>query len=80
LLTGVFAAVSLGGTGFTVQKTMAAQVGIQALGVVACAAWCGVVTWVILQLIKAVVGLRVGDDKETEGLDLAEHGERGYSQ
>jgi len=80
ILTGVFAAVSLGGTGFTVQQTIAAQVGIQALGVVACAAWCGVVTWVILKVIRALVGLRVGDDKETEGLDLAEHGERGYSQ
>ena len=80
LLTGVFAAVSLGGTGFTVQKTMAAQLGIQALGVVACATWCAVLTWVILKIIKAVVGLRVGDEKETEGLDLAEHGERGYSQ
>ena len=80
LLTGVFAAVSLGGTGFPVQKTMLAQVGIQALGVVACAAWCGLVTWVLLKVIKAMVGLRVGDEKETEGLDLAEHGERGYSQ
>ena len=80
LLTGVFAAVALGGTGFPVQKTIGAQVGIQALGVVACAAWCAIVTWVILKVLKAVVGLRVGDEKETEGLDLAEHGERGYSQ
>jgi Amt family ammonium transporter len=80
LLTGVFAAVALGGTGFPVQKTMGAQVGIQALGVVACAAWCAIVTWIILKVLKAVVGLRVGDEKETEGLDLAEHGERGYSQ
>jgi Amt family ammonium transporter len=80
LLTGVFAAVALGGTGFPVQKTLGAQVGIQALGVVACAAWCAIVTWVILKVLKAVVGLRVGDEKETEGLDLAEHGERGYSQ
>jgi Amt family ammonium transporter len=63
-----------------VQKTIGAQIGIQALGVVACAAWCGAVTWLILKVIKAVVGLRVGEEKETEGLDLAEHGERGYSQ
>jgi Amt family ammonium transporter len=59
---------------------MGAQIGIQALGVVACAAWCAILTWVILMVLKAVVGLRVGDEKETEGLDLAEHGERGYSQ
>jgi Amt family ammonium transporter len=80
LLTGVFAAVSLGGVGFTqAQKTMGEQVAIQALGVIAAAAWCALVTWVILKLLDAVFGLRVSEEKETEGLDLAEHGERGYS-
>ena len=80
LLTGVFAAVALGGTGFPVQKTIGAQVAVQALGVLASGAWCAVLTWVILKVINAAVGLRVGEEKETEGLDLAEHGERGYSQ
>ena len=61
------------------QKDIGAQVGVQALGVVACGAWCALVTWVILKLLKAVLGLRVSEEKETEGLDLAEHGERGYS-
>jgi Amt family ammonium transporter len=79
VLTGVFAAVSLGGTGFTVQTSMAAQVGVQALGVVAAAAWCVLLTWLILKLMHFSVGLRVSEEKETEGLDLAEHGERGYS-
>jgi ammonium transporter, Amt family len=79
VLTGVFAAVSLGGTGFPVQTSMAAQVGVQALGVVAAAAWCASVTWLILKLMHLMVGLRVSEEKETEGLDLAEHGERGYS-
>jgi Amt family ammonium transporter len=79
LLTGVFAAVSLGGTGFTVQKTVAAQVGIQALGILVGAAWCVLLTWIILKLMDAIFGLRVSEEKETEGLDLAEHGERGYS-
>jgi Amt family ammonium transporter len=79
VLTGVFAAVSLGGSGFTVQGSIGAQVGIQALGVVAAAAWCASVTWLILKVLKVVVGLRVSEEKETEGLDLAEHGERGYS-
>ncbi|HEU5138288.1 MAG TPA: hypothetical protein VFU13_24290 [Steroidobacteraceae bacterium] len=36
-------------------------------------------TWVILRLLDVVFGLRVSEEKETEGLDLAEHGERGYS-
>jgi len=79
LLTGVFAAVSLGGTGFTVQTSIGAQVGVQALGVAAAAAWCALVTWLILKLMDAIVGVRVSEEKETEGLDLAEHGERGYS-
>jgi Amt family ammonium transporter len=79
LLTGVFAAVILGGTGYPVQKSMAAQVGVQALGIVSAAAWCVLMTWVILKLLKAIFGLRVSEEKETEGLDLAEHGERGYS-
>jgi Amt family ammonium transporter len=79
LLTGVFGAVALGGVGFPVQKDIAAQVGVQALGVGAAALWCGVATWVILKLVALPVKLRVSEEKETEGLDLAEHGERGYS-
>jgi Amt family ammonium transporter len=79
LLTGVFAAVSLGGVGFPVQKDVLAQVGMQALGVGAAALWCGVFTWLILKLVSLPVRLRVSEEKETEGLDLAEHGERGYS-
>jgi ammonium transporter, Amt family len=79
LLTGVFAAVSLGGAGFTVQGSIGAQLGVQALGVAAAGAWCASLTWVILSVLKVVVGLRVAEEQETEGLDLAEHGERGYS-
>jgi Amt family ammonium transporter len=79
LLTGVFAAAALGGTGYPVQATMLAQVGVQLLGVVACAAWCGGMTWLLLRALDATVGLRVSDEQETEGLDLASHGERGYS-
>jgi ammonium transporter, Amt family len=79
LLTGVFAAVSLGGAGFTVQSSILAQIGVQALGVVVAAAWCGALTWLILKVLKVIIGLRVAEEHETEGLDLAEHGERGYS-
>jgi Amt family ammonium transporter len=79
LLTGVFGAVALGGVGFPVQKDIAAQVGIQALGVGAAALWCGVFTWVILKVVALFSKLRVVEEQETEGLDLAEHGERGYS-
>ncbi len=79
LLTGVFGAVALGGAGFPVQKDIAAQIGVQALGVGAAALWCGVFTWVILKVVALFSKLRVVEEQETEGLDLAEHGERGYS-
>jgi Amt family ammonium transporter len=78
VLTGVFAAVALGGTGFPVQQSMGAQIGVQALGVLVTMAWCGLVTWILLKLIDATLGLRVSEEAESEGLDLAEHGERGY--
>lgn len=79
LLTGVFAAVSLGGSGFTVQTSIGAQVAVQALGIAVAGLWCAAVTWLILKLMDLLVGVRVSEEKETEGLDLAEHGERGYS-
>jgi Amt family ammonium transporter len=79
LLTGVFAAVALGGTGFTVQKSMGAQLGVQALGILVTMAWCGLITWGLLKLLDATLGLRVSDEHESEGLDLAQHGEKGYN-
>ncbi|MEY2853419.1 MAG: hypothetical protein RL030_551 [Pseudomonadota bacterium] len=79
LLTGVFAAAALGGAGFTKQASIGAQLGVQAIGVLATAAWCALVTWALLKVLDATLGLRVGEDAESEGLDLAEHGERGYN-
>jgi len=79
LLTGVFAATALGGTGFTVQPGIASQLGIQALGVGATILWCGSITWVLLKMLDVMLGLRVTDEQESVGLDLAAHGERGYS-
>ncbi len=80
LLTGVFAAVSLGGAGFSkADHSIAQQVGVQALGIGATMLWCGTVTWLLLKVLQATVGLRVSEEQESEGLDLASHGERGYS-
>jgi Amt family ammonium transporter len=78
LLTGVFVSAGLGGVGFAEGMTMAKQVGVQALGVAATAVWCGVVTYVVLKILDATLGLRVTEEHESEGLDLAQHGERGY--
>ena len=79
LLTGIFAHRALGGSGYTVQAGMGSQLAVQALGVLATATWCALVTWLLLKIIGATIGLRVSDDQETEGLDLASHGERGYN-
>jgi Amt family ammonium transporter len=55
-----------------------AQLGYQALSVVAAGSYSFVVTFVILKLVDLVVGLRVTADEEEAGLDLTQHGERGY--
>jgi Amt family ammonium transporter len=77
LLTGVFVVDRLGGIGLD-GVSMGGQVLTQAIGVVATTAWCAVLTFVLLKLVDALVGLRVEVEAETEGLDIAEHGERGY--
>jgi Amt family ammonium transporter len=78
LLTAVFASTALGGTGFTVQQDLIGQLGVQALAIAVTAAWCGLVTWLLLKLLDKTLGLRVSEENESEGLDLSEHGERGY--
>jgi len=79
LLTGVFAASSLGGVGYAENVSMGGQVTTQLIGVVSVAAWCGIVTWLLLKLTDGMVGMRVSSDAETEGLDTVEHNEKGYN-
>jgi Amt family ammonium transporter len=79
ILTGVFAATALGGSGFGGDnETITAQVMAQAVGVVATVIYSGGVTFVILKVLDAVMGLRVDEEQEVEGLDIALHDERGY--
>jgi Amt family ammonium transporter len=78
LLVAVFAGTALGGTGYSVQSGMGQQLGVQALGIAVTALWCGSVTWALLKVLDATLGLRVSEEAESEGLDLSEHGERGY--
>ena len=79
LLTGVFAASSLGGVGYPDNGTMGGQVGVQLAGVLATAAWSGVVTYLLLKVSDALIGMRVGAEDEAEGLDTALHNEKGYN-
>jgi ammonium transporter, Amt family len=78
-LTGVFAATALGGVGYAEGRSMATQVGVQLLGVAVTVIWSAVLTWIILKVSDALLGMRVVQEHETEGLDTALHGEKGYN-
>jgi Amt family ammonium transporter len=91
LLTGVFASPNLGGPsmmGDWVTATMvtpeaysiASQVWIQAKGVLITIAWSGVVSVIAFKLVDMTIGLRVTEEEEREGLDIASHGETAYSK
>jgi Amt family ammonium transporter len=80
LLTGVFAAASVNPASANgLLHGGAALLGKQALGALAAAAYSAAVTYGILKLVDRAVGLRVHEELEAEGLDLALHGERGYT-
>ncbi|MDC0946111.1 ammonium transporter [Nitrospinaceae bacterium] len=79
ILTGVFCAEFLGGAGFGGDITsISAQIKVQAVGVGATIVYTGIVSFIILKVLDGIMGLRVTDDEESEGLDLSQHGERGY--
>ena len=82
LMAGVFSATGLGvfsGYGFADGiSSMGGQLYVQLIGVVATVVFTAVVTYVILKLVGALLGLRVDEDQETQGLDITMHEERGY--
>ncbi len=78
-LTGVFAATALGGVGYAEGATMGSQVMVQLVGVLVVGAWSGVLTYGLLKLCDAMVGMRVAQEEETEGLDTVLHNETGYN-
>ena len=78
LLTAVFASNALGVFSGQEDIVISSQLGVQAIGVVATVVYTGIVTWLILKLTDVVVGNRVDEDQEQEGLDLVAHNERGY--
>jgi len=77
LLTGVFAAPSLGGTGAD-DFSIAHQLFVQAEGVVITLVWSAVVAYVCYKIVDVLVGLRVTEESEREGLDISSHGESAY--
>jgi Amt family ammonium transporter len=79
ILTGVFVDTGLGGSGLAEGVSMGAQVVKQFIGAAATIVYCGVVSFVLLKVIDAVIGLRVTVEEEQEGLDLVLHDEQGYN-
>ena len=77
MLTGVFSAVSLGGSGLA-HDTIPEQLIAQGLGVGVTIIYTAVVSFIILKVIDALIGLRVDEESEIEGLDVSQHDERGY--
>ena len=89
LLTGVFASPSLGGAGICNYVTnkcgdpadfpgIAAQVWIQAQAVLTTVIWSAIVAFVAYKIVDLVIGLRVSEEDEREGLDISSHGETAY--
>jgi Amt family ammonium transporter len=74
ILTGVFAAEAMGGTSGLLEGN-GGQVFTQIVGVAATVVWSGVVSFIVLKLIDAAIGLRVNRETEIEGLDINLHGE-----
>jgi Amt family ammonium transporter len=87
LLTGVFNSHSLGGPGLVTDwvtasvgtNPIATQVWIQAKGVAVTVVWSAVAAFIAYKIADLLVGLRLPEDQEREGLDTNEHGERAYT-
>jgi Amt family ammonium transporter len=77
ILTGVFVHDRFGGAGLG-DASLAGQVANQFIGAGATIVYCGLVSFVLLKVIDAMIGLRVSDEQEEIGLDLVLHEEPGY--
>jgi Amt family ammonium transporter len=78
LMTGIFVAESLGGTGLAEGMTIGSQLGAQVVAVLFTVVYCGVLSFIILKVVDGLVGLRVAEDEEDRGLDISLHNEQGY--
>ena len=88
LLTGVFAAPSLGGTGIfdyvanaaSPDYSIGGQVWVQFQAVATTIIWSAVVSYIAYKLVDMIIGLRVSEEDEREGLDISSHGESAYNR
>jgi len=78
LLTGVFAAAELGGMGLADGVSIAHQVAVQGVAVVVTIIWSALFSFIIIKVLDKLIGIRVGEDEEVQGLDIISHEETGY--
>ncbi len=79
ILTGIFSDAAFGGSGLAEGMTIAGQLWVQTKGILFTVLYTGTFSVIILYFINRTMGLRVSEEAETGGLDLAAHDERGYS-
>jgi len=78
ILTGLCADASMGGVGLAEGMNIAGQLWVQTKGVLFTLVYSGIGSFIILKIVDVVIGLRVSEEQETEGLDVSQHDERGY--
>jgi Amt family ammonium transporter len=78
ILTGLCAAASMGGVGLAEGMSIGGQLWIQTKGVLFTLIYSGIGSFIILKVLDIVIGLRVTEEQESEGLDVSQHDERGY--
>jgi Amt family ammonium transporter len=76
ILVGIFASSDFGGS--VQDLAIAHQLGVQTIAALSAAVYCAIVSFILLKIVDGLVGLRVHEEDEYSGLDLAEHGEVGY--
>jgi Amt family ammonium transporter len=68
----------MGGVGLAEGMTISGQLWIQTKGVLFTLVYSGIGSFIILKIVDVVIGLRVTEEEESEGLDVSQHDERGY--
>ena len=79
ILVAIFVDARFGGAGLAEGQSIGGQLGVQFVGIIATLVWTVVLTVIIVAVTKAIVGLRVDEDSELQGLDITSHGETGYN-
>lgn len=79
ILTGVFMSSNLGGVGYPEGVSMGSQVTKQTIATLTTIVWTGILSFVLYKVIDVLLGLRVNEEEEREGLDISSHGEKAYN-